>query len=233
MLLNDSTVLCIEEDNQSKEFLIDALKKRVKSLYFAKTKDEAIESFTKFHQDIVISETKLSDKNILEISEKIKELDKNQLIILFSGSKNIDDYKKAINIGINSFLSKPATKDELIAILDKNLQKLELKKINLNLQEREKVSLVLKLIHEISHHWRQSLAHILFLSSSFIIKKEMNLFKAKEDEIKDIDKISQEVKKLAKVLKELNDLDLKNVKLPEVEKLIKISNPLEEEKNIR
>lgn len=80
--------------------------------------------------DLVISDIQMPNMNGVELSKKIREYNKEQVIIILSAHSDSKYLVDLINIGISKFLAKPINHDDLCDILYE-----ESKKINIYKQE--------------------------------------------------------------------------------------------------
>ena len=92
----------------------------------------------KFKPDIVITDIKMPFMDGLTLSKLIKkELPWTEIIIL-TGHEEFEYAKEAIKLGVAQFLSKPIGGNELIKEIDALAQKIEEKRINLEMREKYK-----------------------------------------------------------------------------------------------
>ena len=230
MNLKNFTILYVEDSRVMREYTKDLLKKYARDVFVAVDGKDGLEQFVKIKPDIVITDINMPNIDGMQMSKMIKNSYKDIPIVLLTEFDKTDNLKKAIILGIDSFLSKPIKDDDLIAMLESIAQKLQnkidakrLKEVEL---EQQKIEAMLRLIKEIGHHWRQPLSAILALSSGYEIKKLNNLYKSNEEEIADIHKISEQIKRLSTMLLSVEEIDFRNISLEEIEKIIHISDPL-------
>ncbi len=229
-MLDKLTILHVEDSILVKDYIKNFLEDKVNNIIFASNGKEGLEIYLKIKPDIVITDINMPIYDGLKMSKEIKRLNKDQHIILVTGYDNDETLKQAINLGINSFILKPIFDENLLEVLNKSAQEIQLKNdLYLNHKKelnKEKVELANELIEHISHHWRQPLNTILMISSSYEIKKKTNYYKNEQEEIDEISKISQEVEKLANVLKKLDNINCDNCSIEKMQNIIKISNPV-------
>jgi signal transduction histidine kinase len=232
--LNNFTILIVEDDKDMQNYIKSFLEDDVKELYQAFDSKEALKIFESKRPDILITDFSLPFFDGIELSSKIKEINKNQDIILISAFQEIDILIRAINIGINNFLPKPIYDiDKLFNILENialNLQnKIDKKELENKLKEKEKriahlnnIKSLSKLSNNIAHHWRQPLSLISTISTGMIIQKKHNLLDDNrlEDMCNQINEISQS---LSKHIEEFINFNITNEK-EEVVNLYNIIN---------
>ncbi|MEA3513477.1 MAG: response regulator, partial [Campylobacterota bacterium] len=87
--------------------------------------------------DIIISDVNMPVMNGLEMSEEIRSINKEQTIIFLTSLTDLSILKKAIDLGINSFIDKP--------LIDANILFDKISK-----KAKEKMDFVLKILNEIA-----------------------------------------------------------------------------------
>jgi YesN/AraC family two-component response regulator len=234
-MLEDVTLLYVEDDSQMQEYLKNILEDEVKQIYVASNGEEGLELYKEFKPDIVLSDINMPYMNGLQMSYAIKRIDQMQSIILLTALSDVEVLKEAIDIGVSSFIAKPITDiEKFFKTLSYEAQKvqehksaLELKRINDN---KEKLDLVLKMITSISHHWKQPL-HLISLSASLIEFEQEQLENKNEKHIKMLHDICVQTQKLADTLNSIESLDFNDITLEQLDELISINNELEELEN--
>jgi PAS domain S-box-containing protein len=124
--------ILIAEDDETSDFLITiAVKPLSKEILKAKTGMEAVEACSKNPDiDLVLMDIKMPDINGYEATRQIRKFNKNIVIIAQTAFGLSSDREKAIAAGCNDYIAKPINKDELIAIIEKQINK----KADFNLQ---------------------------------------------------------------------------------------------------
>ena len=228
MKLNNFTILLVEDDKDMQDYIKSFFKDDVKELYQAFDAKEALEIFKDKKPDIVITDFSLPFFDGIELSSKIKEINKNQDIILISAFQEIDILIRAINIGINNFLPKPIYDiQKLFDILENiasNLQnKIDKEELEYKLKEKEKrishlnnIKSLSKLSNNIAHHWRQPLSVISTIATGIIIQKKHAILNDDrlEDMCNQINDISQSLSKHIEEFINFNIINEKEVVLP-------------------
>ncbi len=135
--LKTITVLYVEDEVSAREEIAYFLESKVQKLYQAKDGVEGLALFEK-HQDeidIVITDIQMPNMNGLEMAKKIKELDIDTPIVITSAFNDSEYLFKAIEIGINHYVTKPVDLMQLIQKSAKIAQDLNLKKTLLKTQK--------------------------------------------------------------------------------------------------
>jgi DNA-binding NtrC family response regulator len=85
--------------------------------------DEAIEYAKSNLIDLAILDLKLKKMSGLDVLEKLKEFNQNIKAILLTGYPTVETAKKAVGLGIHSYLTKPIDVDDLEKGISAALQK--------------------------------------------------------------------------------------------------------------
>ncbi len=156
MLLKNFTLLYVEDNNDMQNYMKSFLQSEVKEFYQAFNGQQGLEIYRDKKPNIILSDISMPLLDGLEMAEEIKKDNRRQPILLISAFQDMETLKKAINIGIDGFISKPIK--ELEHLLDmiediarhlqneidvKNLKKeeqktCELKFLNLTLNKKVK-----------------------------------------------------------------------------------------------
>ena len=142
--LNDIRLLYVEDNEDIAEEIVFFLKIKVKELFTAKDGLEGVELFTKYHPDVVVTDIQMPKMNGLEMISKIREIDAEVPIIITSAYNDTNFLKRSIELGVNSYITKPVNLVQMFQSIEKAYepQKLhkelknkntELKNINENL----------------------------------------------------------------------------------------------------
>ncbi|MDD2699022.1 MAG: response regulator [Arcobacteraceae bacterium] len=230
MILKNFTILYVEDSKVLREYMKNSLKPYVKEIYTANDGKEGLEQFVKIKPDIVITDINMPNIDGMQMSKMIKNSFKDTPIVLLTGFDEPENLKKAIMLGIDSFVSKPVKEEELIEILKsialKLQNKMDAEKLKQMQLQQEKVNAFLILLKEIGHHWRQPLSAIMTIATSYELKKIGNCYNSIEEEINDINKIPEQITKLSNMLLAVEEIDFNKIKLEEIDKIIQISDPL-------
>jgi|GEM_PF-2728496 len=227
-LVKNFSILYIDNDNGLITKAEQTLK-QIKTLHIVNNFEDALSSYETLLFDIVVVDL-FSDKGIT-FCQKIKTLSPKQAIIVLTAQKNIVILEKIINLGVSKILFKPIIKfDRLLQaikavciILQNKLDANNLKLLKIK-EEREEF--LLSVIKQISHHWRQPLSIISTLSSTCSYKKEMGIETKINEDIESAKLITRKTQELANILEAIDSIDYNNIKIEEIEELIKVSNPL-------
>lgn len=112
-------VLYVEDEDETKNLISSVLKRYFTYVVDASNGEEAFERFQKEPFDIIISDISMPLMNGVSLALKIKELNADQRIIILSAHNESDYLFDLINIGIDSFVTKPIDMTLLLEVLCK------------------------------------------------------------------------------------------------------------------
>ena len=176
MPLKNFTLLFVEDDIDTQEQIKMLLEEDVQELYQAFDGEEGITLYQEKKPDIVLTDINLPFLNGLELTAKIKEIEKGQPIIIMSAFDDRDNLLNSINLGSDGFITKPLDVDILYERLNTIAYELDKKH-----KESKKTNEKIKELHTLAHY--DSLTQ---LPNRFTFEKELTecMHKAKEENIK-------------------------------------------------
>lgn len=222
-MLEEFTLLYVEDDTDMQEYMANLLEDEVKEFYKAYNGEEGLSLFNEKKPDIIISDVNMPLLNGLEMSKKIKSINHDQIIIFLSSLNDIQVIKDSIDINIDGFINKPI--NDVSDFIDKIYSKVTVLKYKLLKRKEDKLEILLSVIQEISHHWRQPLNIISLISSEYSYKYENEISITKED-IEKFKMITDTVQNLSTVLDKIENITLKGKDIEKLADMIQISNPI-------
>jgi DNA-binding NtrC family response regulator len=90
--------------------------------------EQAIDRFQETPVDLVISDLRLPKMNGVRLLEKLKNMDKDIEVILFTGFPEVNTAIEAMKIGAYDYLVKPVDLNELRLKIDRALEKKDIGK---------------------------------------------------------------------------------------------------------
>lgn len=123
-LASQYSILVVDDD----ESILEQMKKLLsnftfKSIYLSTNGDEAIKVLQENHVDIVITDLKMPQMDGIELTEFIKNLNKDISVIIITAYTQTEDLINLIKIGVDGFLVKPIVLDNFLEVLSKELIK--------------------------------------------------------------------------------------------------------------
>lgn len=165
-----NTILAVDDEKNNLNAIKRIFAKQKKhKLFFALSGEEALEQVKKENPSLVILDVMMPGISGIETCSRIKEIDKNIMVLIVSGNASVDDRLEAYNALADDYLAKPYDPDELIAKVEILLRLYnagqELKEINQNLEKtvkkrteelvaRERQAIVGKMVQGIVHNLR-------------------------------------------------------------------------------
>jgi len=119
-ILSQLTVLVTDDDEIARIYLSKLLKGKCKKILFAQNGKEAVEQYqSNGHIDLVLMDVKMPVMDGYTATIKIKELNKNSIIIAQTAYALASDKEKALAAGCNDYLAKPLMKQDLFSVIEK------------------------------------------------------------------------------------------------------------------
>ncbi|WP_419767714.1 EAL domain-containing protein [Arcobacter sp.] len=210
-LINNLSILYVEDDTTVRESLSSTLKLLAKKIYTANDGLEALDVLKTNKIDLIITDIKMPNLDGLELSKRIQDLDLNIPILITTAHDEIDYLHKAIELNVDAFITKPLNITSLIQSITKLakiiITKKELEKKKHQLEQFKKAVNFSNLIINISQE-----GEILNISTDNPL--EFDLFNPDKIKITNIKECLTD-KSFLSIIKSANDLDIfhKNLSL--------------------
>jgi hypothetical protein len=118
--IKNFNVLVVEDEEYSSMHLSILMKDKVKNITTAKNGIEAIDACKNDSEiDLILMDIKMPKMDGIEATKKIREFNKDVVIIAQTAFAFEADREKALAAGCNDYISKPINKDKLIQIINK------------------------------------------------------------------------------------------------------------------
>ncbi|MFT5662051.1 MAG: YesN/AraC family two-component response regulator [Sulfurimonas sp.] len=112
-------LLYVEDNEDTRRFTLELLSRFFKDISVAIHGKEGLELFKNESYDLILSDITMPIMDGLEMSAKIREIDKTVPIIILSAHNETHYTESASNINITEYLEKPLDISELINTLNK------------------------------------------------------------------------------------------------------------------
>lgn len=126
-LISDNTKYCIllaEDDFANAEYVKLALRKLKVCIFHAQDGAQAVDLFkSKSPINLVIMDIKMPIMDGYVATKLIREIDKDVPIVAFTAFALDNDKEKAISAGCTDYITKPVSKDHLISVISKYLDR--------------------------------------------------------------------------------------------------------------
>ncbi|MGD9613552.1 MAG: HD domain-containing phosphohydrolase [Kiritimatiellia bacterium] len=131
-ILKNLRVLYVEDDDEVRDLLARFLARWVGELIVAKNGQEGFEAFSAHQPDVVVTDIKMPVMDGLEMAAEIKRIAREVPIIVITAYSERDYFIRAINIGVDRYVTKPVNTETLLDVLARSsrekLQKRELER---------------------------------------------------------------------------------------------------------
>lgn len=116
-IYRNMTVLIVEDDTQTAEFLKNILEEIFFEIFIARDGEEAIELFFEKKPDIIFSDIMMPKKSGLEFIKQVREIDKEVKIVIISGHNTQEYLMEAIKLKLEDFIIKPIKFESFLSTL--------------------------------------------------------------------------------------------------------------------
>jgi FixJ family two-component response regulator len=115
-------ILIIDDDKDMRSVLSDLARSGGYEAFSAGSGKTALKKISTHSPDLILLDIRLPGIDGMTLLERIKEIDRNILIIMMTGHGDIRDAVKAMKLGAFDYITKPFNNDEIIAAIKKALQ---------------------------------------------------------------------------------------------------------------
>ncbi|KAB7888618.1 GGDEF domain-containing response regulator [Poseidonibacter ostreae] len=141
-ILENISVLYVEDEMDVREFTGKLLSSLVKKVYLAENGLEGLKQFkeNKDTIDLIVSDINMPKMDGLEMCEQIRQINKETPIVITSAHNDPNFLKKAISVGVNTYAMKPIDLYQLVESMIKAIEPIYLKRklenLNISLETR-------------------------------------------------------------------------------------------------
>ena len=115
-------ILIIDDDSYMRSVLSDLVRSEGCEAFATGNGKIALKEISAHAPDLILLDVRLPGIDGMTILEKIKEIDKEILIIMITGHGDIRDAVRAIKLGAFDYITKPFDNEEIIATIKNALQ---------------------------------------------------------------------------------------------------------------
>ncbi|MBI9033047.1 MAG: response regulator [Bacteroidales bacterium] len=119
VLFVEKTILVVEDEEINFLYLEEVLTEINVTVLHAVNHSECFAILKDEKVDLILMDLRLPGVNGFEITELIRKTDKNIPIIAQTAYSAPEDKRKALQVGCNDYISKPFTRRELVAVVEK------------------------------------------------------------------------------------------------------------------
>ncbi|WP_419764409.1 MAG: response regulator transcription factor [Arcobacter sp.] len=121
--LKDVTILCVEDEDGIREFIVNTLKYYFKEVYEAKNGLEAYEIYEEYKPKIVLTDIEMPKVDGIELIKKIRKIDLDTMVIMLTAYSNEEYLMNLINLNVDHFILKPLNSKKLNEALNKYIER--------------------------------------------------------------------------------------------------------------
>ena len=136
MKIEQKTILVIDDEKNMCHMLQKILQNVGYSVDTSSDSIEGLKKINTFDYDFILCDLKMPGLDGIGILKKIQDKIEKTSVIMMSAYGTIDTAIEAIKLGAFDFISKPFKSDEILIVLKKALEKMELKKENIQLKKQ-------------------------------------------------------------------------------------------------
>jgi len=120
-LFKDKTILIVEDDFYNMEYVKEVLLNTGANLIFAETGQKAVQIVSTKFVDLVLMDIQLPDMDGYQASREIRQFKPKLKIIAQTAYASSYDQMKALNEGLDDYISKPIKRDLLLSMINEHL----------------------------------------------------------------------------------------------------------------
>lgn len=125
---NKASILVVDDAPDTLEILHRNLSAQQYRVYTAPGVVEAIQILDETHVDLVITDLKMPKVSGLDLVRHVNENLKDTEVMMITGYASVEGAVKAVKLGAEEYLPKPFTDDELLAAVERSLERLYARK---------------------------------------------------------------------------------------------------------
>lgn len=123
--LKSKTILLVEDERTIRENISSMLKFFFKDVYVAIDGYDGLDKYEQYLPDIVITDLKMPNMGGFELIEELTKRQSQSYTIIVSAHTDTELLIKAIHDGVDRYLIKPVTEDELFETFEAYLKKID------------------------------------------------------------------------------------------------------------
>jgi DNA-binding response OmpR family regulator len=140
-------ILIIEDEKELGQDIAKYLAEEEYICEFATTYKQAVEKINTYFYDCILLDIMLSDGNGIDILEYLRDLKKQDGVIIISAKDALDDKIRGSQLGADDYLTKPFHLSELAARIFSVIRRKQFKNSNIITQNEIKLDLIAKNVY--------------------------------------------------------------------------------------
>ncbi|MBI5027110.1 MAG: sigma-54-dependent Fis family transcriptional regulator [Nitrospirae bacterium] len=134
-IMRKGSILVVDDERSQREILKTILEDEGYETYLASGGKEALKTFKEFRHDLILTDLKMPDMDGIELMDSIPEEPLQPAIIIMTAHRTISSAVEAIRKGAFDYLTKPLDKEELLIVLKRAMERMNLLKENYLLKQ--------------------------------------------------------------------------------------------------
>lgn len=126
--IKEITLLYVEDQEETREELVEFFKRKVKKLYVAKDGQEGLEKYKAHRPDLVLTDIQMPKLDGMSMGRLIKDINPKAEIIVLTAFTEEEYLLEAIKLGIHVYETKPIDIKELLCGMAKVLKTADIEK---------------------------------------------------------------------------------------------------------
>src|SRR5512142_285237 len=127
-------ILVVDDEDMIRDLCYHILSSEGYQVATAPTGSAALEELGRNDMDLLITDIKMPEIDGLELFERVKQLNQDIVTIFITGHGTLDTAIESLMRGVDGFVLKPFTQEELLAAVDRAITRSRLKKENIRLK---------------------------------------------------------------------------------------------------
>lgn len=132
--MGSEKIIIVDDESDVLDLCKRILETKDYQVTIARTGQEAVEFAKKEHFDLLLTDIRMPGMNGLEVAQAIKQFASDVICVTMTGYSTMDMAIEALKLGIDDFIMKPFSPDELGVAISKALDKERLRKENFRLR---------------------------------------------------------------------------------------------------
>lgn len=209
----DISILLLEDDEKIRNSLARTLGIKIANVFEVENPRAALDILKQHKIDLIVSDIEMPEMDGLTFVETLRKSNFQMPVIITSAYTNPEYFKKAIDLKIDKYITKPVKLTDLFEAIDNSYNKIkneELKNKNEALEQKlfdyqSRMSSIGEMIGNISHQWRQPLTTISTVLTELKFMKE---FDDLSDELffEDIKIIQDNISQMSQTMDDFREL---------------------------
>lgn len=159
-------ILVIDDEASTRRLIEQTLKKQGYEVLLASSGDEGLKMVIDDSPDIILLDIQLPGMDGIEVLQKIKEINKDTVVIMATAMDDLKVAVKAMRLGAYDYINKPFHIDDLVLTVNKAMETSRLRREVATLKEERSRDFGIEKIIGVSSHVQGILALVKKISES-------------------------------------------------------------------